>query len=246
MQYLLLIHDDEQKFEQMSQQEIQGLLREYGAFTAAIKESGAYVGSNRLRPVATAATVRVRDGEQVVTDGPFAETKEQLGGYYLVDTETLDEALEWAARIPSARNGSIEVRPLYDSMAEGERTAATGSHILLFYSDEQVTSARPEEERKAVVAGYRALAEELERRGEYVAGAPLKPIATATTVRVVDAEPVVTDGPFAETKEQLGGFFLIDAASVDEACEWAAKVPAASYGSVEVRPIWPVHAEVPA
>ena len=245
MQYLLLIHDDEQKFEQMSEQEIRGLLGEYGAFTAAIKESGVLVGANRLRPVATAATVRIRDGEQVVTDGPFAETKEQLGGYYLVDTETLDEALEWAARIPSARNGSIEVRPLYDTAAGGD-TTATGNHILLFYSDEQVTSARPEEERKAVVEGYRALAEELERRGEYVAGAPLKPVATATTVRVVDGEPVVTDGPFAETKEQLGGFFLIEAASLDEACEWAAKVPAASYGSVEVRPIWPVPAEVPA
>jgi hypothetical protein len=71
-------------------------------------------------------------------------------------------------------------------------------------------------------------------------------VATATTVRVRDGEPVVTDGPFAETKEQLGGFFLIEAPSFEAACEWAAKVPAAEYGSVEVRPIWPVTAEVPA
>jgi hypothetical protein len=113
MQYLLLIHDDEAKFEQMSEQESRDLLGDYGAFTAAIRESGVFVGANRLRPVATAATVRIRDGEEVVTDGPFAETKEQLGGYYLIDTETLDEALEWAAKIPSARTGSIEVRPLY-------------------------------------------------------------------------------------------------------------------------------------
>jgi hypothetical protein len=116
MQYLLMIHDDEAKFGRMSEQETDDLLAEYGAFTTAIKESGVYVGSNRLSPVATAATVRIRNGEQIVTDGPFAETKEQLGGYYLIDTETLDEALEWAARIPSARSGSIEVRPLFAPM----------------------------------------------------------------------------------------------------------------------------------
>jgi len=118
MQYLLMIHDDEAKFERMSEQEARDLLAEYGAFTAAIRESGAFVGANRLRPVTTAATVRIRDGEQVVTDGPFAETKEQLGGYYLIDVETLDEALEWAAKIPSARLGSIEVRPIMQIPAE--------------------------------------------------------------------------------------------------------------------------------
>jgi len=112
MQYLLMIHDDEAKFGRMSEQEKRDLLAAYMDFSAAVRESGVYVGSNRLSPVSTAATVRIRDGEQVVTDGPFAETKEQLGGYYLIDTETLDEALEWAARIPSAQTGSIEVRPI--------------------------------------------------------------------------------------------------------------------------------------
>jgi hypothetical protein len=246
MQYLLMIHDDETKFERMSGEEARGLLAEYGAFTQAVKESGVHVGSNRLQPVGKGATVRIRDGETVVTDGPFAETKEQLGGYYLIDVETLDEALEWAAQIPSARIGSIEVRPLYGDVAVGETTGNAPQYTLLFYSDEQVTSKRPEEERKAVVAAYGALAEELRERGVYAAGAPLKPVATATTVRVRDGEEVVTDGPFAETKEQLGGFFLIEAPSLEQACEWAAKVPAAQYGSVEVRPIWPVAAEVAA
>ncbi len=246
MQYLLLIHDDEQKFERMSEQEMRDLLGEYMEFSAAVKESGVYVGSNRLSPVATAATVRIHDGEEVVTDGPFAETKEQLGGSYLIDTETLDEALEWAARIPSAKSGSIEVRPLYGPAATGVTAAAAPQYTLLFYYDEHVTANRSEEERKAVVGGYQALGEELRERGQYVAGAPLKPVATATTVRVRDGEQVVTDGPFAETKEQLGGFFLIEAPSFAAACEWAAKVPAARYGSVEVRPIMPVPAEVAA
>ena len=246
MQYLLLIHDEEEKLERMPTDEVRSVIGEYRALTQAIKDSGAYVGSNRLSSVAKAATVRVRDGEIVVTDGPFAETKEQLGGYFLIDVETLDEALEWAARIPSARLGSIEVRPLYGDAAGGETSGDAPLYTLLFYSDEQVTSKRPEEDRKAVVAAYGALAEELRERRQYVAGAPLKPVATATTVRVRDGEEVVTDGPFAETKEQLGGFFLIESPSLEEACEWAARVPAAQYGSVEVRPIMPVPAEVPA
>ena len=81
-------------------------------------ESGAYVGANQLQPAGTATTVSVRDGETLVTDGPFAETKEVLGGYYLIDVETLDEALDWAARIPSARFGHIEVRPVVMRPAE--------------------------------------------------------------------------------------------------------------------------------
>jgi len=118
MQYLLLIHDDEQGWDRLSEQEQAALMQEYGTFTAELRESGAFVGANRLRPTSTASTVRIRDGETVVTDGPFAETKEQLGGYYMIDVDSLDEALEWAAKIPSARYGSIEVRPIWPVPAE--------------------------------------------------------------------------------------------------------------------------------
>jgi hypothetical protein len=118
MQYLLLIHDDEEAFWALPEADKVALYQEYGVFSAALRDSGAYVGGNQLQPTSTGATVRVRDGEQVVTDGPFAETKEQLGGYYLIDVESLDEALEWAAKIPSARYGSIEVRPLVPVAAE--------------------------------------------------------------------------------------------------------------------------------
>jgi hypothetical protein len=112
MQYLLLIHDDEQKWSTLSEHEYADIVEGYLSLTAELQERGAYVGSNRLAPTSTASTVRVRDGQDVVTDGPFAETKEQLGGYYLIDVESLDEALEWAARMPTARTGSIEVRPI--------------------------------------------------------------------------------------------------------------------------------------
>jgi len=88
------------------------MLAEYGALSKDLRDTGRYVGGDQLASTSTATTVRVRDGEALVTDGPFAETKETLGGYYLVECESLDEAIEIAGRIPSARYGSIEVRPV--------------------------------------------------------------------------------------------------------------------------------------
>ena len=91
---------------------------EYGAYTQGLRDNGSYVAGDALQPIAAATTVRVRDGEQLVTDGPFAETKEQLGGYYLIEAESLDDAIEHASKIPAARSGSIEVRPVvvYDEV----------------------------------------------------------------------------------------------------------------------------------
>ena len=118
MQYMLLIYDEEQVWASMSEEERNRLYGEYFAFTNELREKGAYVAGDQLQPTSTATTVRVRDDEQVVTDGPFAETKEQLGGYYLIEADSVDEALEWAAKIPSARLGSIEVRPVVPVPAE--------------------------------------------------------------------------------------------------------------------------------
>ncbi len=112
MQYLLLIYGNDEAVGKMSKAEQQGILQEYGEFTKSIAQSGHYRGGNELAAISTATTVRVRDKKRLVTDGPFAETKEQLGGYYLIDAKDLDDALAVAARIPSARWGSIEVRPI--------------------------------------------------------------------------------------------------------------------------------------
>ena len=114
MRYLLLINDEEAKFGTMSQSEIGKLMADYNTFTEELIKSGSFKDAARLRPTATATTVRVRDGKTLTTDGPFAETKEQLGGYYLVDVKDLDEAIKWAAKIPSARLGSVEVRPVWE------------------------------------------------------------------------------------------------------------------------------------
>jgi hypothetical protein len=113
MQYLLLIYGNEKTLETMGGDERAKFLAEFQDFTAGLKASGHYLGSNRLQPVAAATTVRVRDAKPQVTDGPFAETREQLGGYYLVEAKDLDEATKIAARIPGARVGSIEVRPVW-------------------------------------------------------------------------------------------------------------------------------------
>ena len=118
MQYLLLIFDDERVWGEMSEDERNRLYAEYGTFTNELREAGALVTADQLQPSTTATIVRVRDGETLITDGPFAETKEQLGGYYLVDVASEDEAIAWAAKIPSAQFGRVEVRPLVQVLAE--------------------------------------------------------------------------------------------------------------------------------
>jgi hypothetical protein len=112
MQFMLLIYGEGERFAQLSEEERGAIMQDYFAFTDELRQSGKYVAGDALQPTETAKTVQVRDGKRLTTDGPFAETKEQLGGYYLVDVESEDEALEWAAKIPGARHGKIEVRPL--------------------------------------------------------------------------------------------------------------------------------------
>ncbi len=114
MKYLCLIYDDEKKWETMSKAEADAYMSEYFAFTDGVKASGHYLGGNALQPVATATTVRSRNGKLSTTDGPFAETKEQLGGYYLIEARDLNDALQVAQKIPSVRTGSIEVRPIQE------------------------------------------------------------------------------------------------------------------------------------
>ena len=113
MRYLLLIYGPEPT-EDPSPEESAAVMAAYNAFTEHIRSKDAYLGGEALEPTATATTVRVRDGQTLTTDGPFAETKEALGGYYLVEAKDLNEAIQVAAKIPAARTGSIEVRPVVD------------------------------------------------------------------------------------------------------------------------------------
>lgn len=112
MRYLLLIYN--QPGEQRTQAETDQIMDEYWAYEKAVADAGIRQGSEALQDLDTATTVRVRDGERIMTDGPFAETSEVLGGYYQLDVPDLDTALDWAARCPGAKYGSVEVRPLHE------------------------------------------------------------------------------------------------------------------------------------
>ena len=112
MQYLLLIYHTESEWEKLDPTQQASVYDEYRELIQQLAADGKYVAGDELKPTTTATTVRVRDGSQSITDGPFAETKEQLGGYFLVNASDLDEAIAIAAQIPSARDGSIEIRPV--------------------------------------------------------------------------------------------------------------------------------------
>jgi hypothetical protein len=112
MKYAFTIYVDEAGRESASDEDRQATSQAYGALTQEMQEKGVLVAGEGLYPTQTATTVRVRDGERAVTDGPFAETKEQLGGFYVLDCRDLDDAIEWAAKIPGAQQGSIEIRPV--------------------------------------------------------------------------------------------------------------------------------------
>ena len=112
MKYLCLIYENEQNWSHYTKNQGDSMMAEYGAFTQDIQKSGHRIGGEALQPTHTATTVRVRNGKVSTTDGPFAETKEQLGGYYLIEATDLNDAIQVAARIPGAKTGSVEVRPI--------------------------------------------------------------------------------------------------------------------------------------
>jgi hypothetical protein len=124
MRYLCLIYENEKGWEALPQAEMEAVMGEYFAFTDQIRSNGKYVAGEALQPTETATTVRVRNGKVSTTDGPYVETKEQLGGFYLIDAQDLNEAIQIASRIPSARFGGVEVRPVVDFSKEA--VAATG------------------------------------------------------------------------------------------------------------------------
>ena len=113
MQYLLMIHGEEGRFANMPKSDAEKMMGAYGAYTQALKEAGVLRGGERLQPSTTATVVRAKNGKTSVLNGPYAEVKEQLGGYYLIGAPDLDAAIGWAARSPGAEHGAVEVRPIW-------------------------------------------------------------------------------------------------------------------------------------
>jgi hypothetical protein len=130
MKYLLTIYGNEAGWNDVTPEQSAGIMAAYEAFGRDASEAGVMLGGEGLQPTSTATTVRVRDGETVTSDGPFAETREQLGGYYLLDCRDLDDAINWATRIPGAQQGSVEVRPVMDYEAAGSSSDDAASEAV--------------------------------------------------------------------------------------------------------------------
>jgi hypothetical protein len=126
MKFLLLLYGDESRWADASPEDVQNVMKAYDAFTREVVDAGAFIAGEGLEPTASATTVRAPAGEAILTDGPFAETREQLGGFYLLECRDLDEAVRWAGKIPDVSMGSVEVRPVmnYEAVGAGQPDAA--------------------------------------------------------------------------------------------------------------------------
>lgn len=240
MRYMLLIHGAEGAW---TDDERRACMVESMGICEQLAALGKFLDASPLQPVATATTVRVRGGRALITDGPFAETTEQLGGYYMLDLADLDEALAIAARLPPASKGTVEVRPVVElDGLPPTRSLADGGpgkpYLLLCYDDEAAWQAAGAAALAAAQAEAAGLARRLAEDGRYLSAAPLHPSATATCVRVRGGQRLLTDGPFAETTEVLGGYYLILAEDRAAAVRFASQHPGARVGAVEVRPLF--------
>jgi hypothetical protein len=212
----------------------------WASFSSWVQEtvrSGVNLQGGRLRPTADATTIKIRDGELVITDGPYAETKEQVAGYDVLECASLDEAVRWASRHPHSWLGSVEVRALPDSAPDAplpEPGEGKVRYMMLVCTDPAVD---PRE--FARIEPVDPWVDEMNGRGIRLYGSELEPPGSARTVRVRDSRAIVTDGPFAETKEQIAGFDVLECADLDEAIEVASRHPMARLGILEVRPFWP-------
>ena len=237
MRYMALIYTDESQDIPYGTPEWDQLMLEYRAFSAEARRRNAMVLGDPLQSVETATTVREKDGKVVMLDGPFVETKEQLGGYYILDCKDQAEALELAAMIPSAKRGAIEVRALAGHDVRVIDPPKQTRYMLMICGDQ--SDWRPEDDPSVVAAvrGHQRFTNWLIERGEFVAGDALARANTAVTVRVRDGEVIHTDGPYAETKEQLGGFYIMNVRDLDYMLELVRKFPMGPEGCYEVRPL---------
>jgi hypothetical protein len=245
MKYAILIYETDGDFANRTTETAEGraYYQGHGAYCQALIGAGVFGGGFPLYPPKMGATTVIgRGGKPQIEDGPYADTKEQLGGLCIIEAENLDRALEWAARCPCASTGAAEVRPvtaLPPDMAAPPRTLEEATHVLLIYANATADGPATEAEGDAVMHKYFAYSAALRQAKVYAGGDPLEPATTATTVRLRGGKRRVQDGPYADTKEELGGYYLFACKSDKDALAWAAKCPAVETGAVELRRVWP-------
>lgn len=230
-----------------------------GDWVADLTARGISEFGERLRPPQDATTVRIRRGELLVTDGPFTEAKETIGGFDVIDAADLDEAIEVASRHPAAKFGDVQVRPFvqWPDAEPGGRVVPDGladrpvrgqRYVLLVIADPSAAATGdpgdpgdPGDDVVGVDTGDdpEAWVAEMGARGARLFGDVLRPPADTTIVRRRDDRVVVVDGPFSEAKEWVAGFDLLEVADLADAVEVAAKHPMARGGTLELWPLWP-------
>lgn len=236
MQYLVLLYDDEATGAQPGTPEWDADMVGYEAFGELAGE--AILGGEALWDSSTARTVRHDGGTVRVTNGPFAETTEVLGGYYVLDAPTLDDAIELVRHIPAVNAGAIELRPMvqhFDASADLPAAPEGATRYLATIHGPSTDEDRP---------GTAAWEEAGRAHGKFaendadalLGGGAVQPSSTATTVRVRDGELLVTDGPFSETIEIVGGYYVVRGTEAS-AADVASRIPVNDGGSVELRPI---------
>ncbi|MBS0264366.1 MAG: hypothetical protein JSS02_20685 [Planctomycetes bacterium] len=243
MKYMLLVYSPENAW---TQEEWTACTQKSLGICQELQSRGQFIAASPLHPVATAASVRVRNGQALITAGPFAETTEQLGGFFLIDVPHLDEALAIAARLPAASKGTVEIRPVspLSGLPPDQFTATPAGgvpqsrYMLLCYDHEPTWNAAGPEALQAAQQEAAQLTQELHARQAYVSASPLYPVSTATSVRIREGRRFVHDGPFAETHEFLGGYYLIRARDLNEAIQVATRHSGARVGTVEVRRVF--------
>jgi hypothetical protein len=236
MRYLALLGGEESSSPAPGTPEFDAMMQGYMRFGETAAD--AIVGGEALQEAASATTIRHGDTEPLVTAGPYAETAEALGGIYILEAETLDDAIELARQIPAALDGWVSLRPMvewFDNGSQARGTAEAPRYVAFIYGKE---TDGDQPDTPAWDEGLAAHQRFMDAVGDAVqAGGAVHPIATATTVRVRDGDVIVSDGPFAESAEVVGGFYVLRAGDRDAAVAVARQIPAEA---IELRPIMEV------
>lgn len=238
MKVMLLYTGDDEEWAARPPEDTARAVAAHGTMEAALDAAGRFHTGYRLRPKSQAKTVRPRGGGLVVTDGPFAETREHIGGFHLIEVESVDEALDWVAKGQRPRGSdAVEVRPARNGAEWGGPVQGKLRFMLLLMASPETLARHTRDEGLLTVDRHYELLLELGARGRLVASRSLDGPERAKTVRGDGGRMLVSDGPFAETGELLAGYFIVSSDDIDGAVE-VAKALCPGVDAVEVRPIW--------